>query len=87
MPLSLFLLTQEALAGDSPMPRLLIFAQDLELNSEQKAGAAEFVHAGGLLIGLLAHLGWTNSSACRPSVSSKKATCSLQPRRTRSPLA
>ena len=45
------LLTQEALAGDSPMPRLLIFAQDLELNSEQKAGAAEFVHAGGLLIG------------------------------------
>ena len=45
------LLPQEALAGDSPLPRLLILAQDFELNSEQKAGLAEFVHAGGLLIG------------------------------------
>ncbi len=45
------LLPQEALAGDSPLPRLLILAQDLELTSEQKAGAAEFVHVGGLLIG------------------------------------
>ena len=45
------LLPQEALAGDSPLPRLLILAQDLDLNSEQKAGAVEFVQAGGLLIG------------------------------------
>ncbi|MDE0140082.1 MAG: hypothetical protein OXI80_07190 [Caldilineaceae bacterium] len=45
------LLPQEALAGDSPLPRLLILAQDFELDSEQKAGLAEFVHAGGLLIG------------------------------------
>ncbi len=45
------LLPQKALADGSPLPRLLIFAQDLELSSDQKAGAAEFVHAGGLLIG------------------------------------
>ncbi len=45
------LLPQNALADGSPLPRLLIFAQDLDLTSEQKAGAAEFVHAGGLLIG------------------------------------
>ncbi len=45
------LLPQEALAGDTPLPRLLILTQDFELDSEQKAGLAEFVHAGGLLIG------------------------------------
>jgi len=45
------LLPQNALADGSSLPRLLIFAQDLDLTSDQKAGAAEFVHAGGLLIG------------------------------------
>ncbi len=45
------LLPQESLAGDSPLPRLLILAQNFELSSEQKAGLAEFVLAGGLLIG------------------------------------
>ena len=45
------LLPQEALAEASALPKLLILAQDLALSSDQKAGAAEFVHAGGLLIG------------------------------------
>ena len=45
------LLPQEALAGSSPLPRLLVLAQDLDLNSDQKTGLADFVHAGGLLIG------------------------------------
>ena len=45
------LLPPDALAGASPLPRLLILAQDLELTSSQKTGAADFVHAGGLLIG------------------------------------
>ena len=45
------LLPQESLTGDSPFPRLLILAQNFELSSEQKAGLAEFVLAGGLLIG------------------------------------
>ncbi len=33
-------------------PRLLILAQDLDLNADQKAGAAAFVESGGALIGI-----------------------------------
>ena len=45
------MLPPDALVGGSHLPRLLILAQDLELDAEQKAGAAAFVHSGGNLIG------------------------------------
>ena len=46
------LLEPDSLDSGSPIPRLLILAQDLDLNGEQIAELDGFVRSGGMLIGI-----------------------------------